>query len=76
MIRSMNKNGWGGKRKGAGRTPRPLMERQPRRGKISIQISHESAVQLSNLMLRQVDGVHTPEDMLEHLIRQELERTS
>jgi hypothetical protein len=64
----------GGKRPGAGRPPKAVNNRTPDKGKIIIRLSPEAALQLQSLMLRHVDGVKTPEDMLEHLIRQELEK--
>lgn len=57
---------WGGPR------PKPIEERKARNGKIRIDISIEAATQLQQLMLRQVDGVGTPAEMLEYLIRKEL----
>lgn len=58
--------GWGGPR------PKPLGERKAQTGKIPIRISIEAAAGLQQLMLRQVDGVRTPEDMIEYLIQKEL----
>lgn len=56
---------------GAGRKPTALDRRKPDwRGKIIIGISPAAAAQLQQLMLRQIEGVLTPEEMLEHLIRQ------
>ena len=62
--------GWGGPR------PKPIEERKARNGKIRIDISIEAAAQLQQLMLRQVDGVRTPAEMLEYLINEEIRRCS
>jgi len=59
----------GGRRPGAGRPPKSLTERQLFAGKVAIRISPEVAIKLQELMLRQIDGVSTPEQMVEYLIR-------
>lgn len=59
---------WGGPR------PKAIEERKPNNGKIQVRISIEAAVDLQKLMLRHVEGVDTPEEMLEYLIREELKR--
>lgn len=58
--------GWGGPR------PKAIEDRKANNGKIPIRISIEAAAQLQQLMLRQVNGVGTPEEMIEYLIRKEL----
>jgi len=70
----MTKEKWGGKRTNAGRRRVSLDQRLPVRGKIFIGISPEAAVQLQRLMLYPVPGVSTPEQMVDYLIRQALER--
>lgn len=57
---------WGGPR------PKPIEDRKARNGKIRVDISVEAAGQLQQLMLRHVEGVHSPAEMLEYLIRKEL----
>lgn len=53
-----------------GRPPKAIEDRAAFKGKIAIRISQESALQLQQLMLRDVPGVGTPEQMVEHLIRE------
>ena len=48
------------------------MDRKAWKDKIAIRISIEAAMQLQQLMLRQVDGVKSPETMIEYLIGKEL----
>lgn len=60
---------WGGRRVGAGRRPKPVTERAVIKGKVAIHISVESAAQLEKLMLRDMPGVGTPEQMVEALIQ-------
>lgn len=56
-----------------GRPPKALTDRKAWKDKIAIRISVKAAVQLQQLMLRQVDGVKSPETMTEYLIRKELD---
>lgn len=67
------KTGRGGHRveNPGGRPPKALEDRTAWKGKIAVRISVEAAAQLQQLMLRQVDGVGTPEEMIEYLIRRE-----
>lgn len=59
--------GWGGPRL------RPLDERKPWAGKIQIGIAIEDAALLQQLMLKQIEGVSTPGEMIGYLIRKEVE---
>lgn len=62
----------GGRRANPGGRPlKPLNERTLWAGKIRIGISPEAALQLQQLMLRETPDVHTPEQMVEWLIRKE-----
>lgn len=56
-----------------GRPFKPIEERAAYKGKIPIRISIEAAANLQWLMLRFVEGVNSPEQMVEHLIKKELE---
>lgn len=55
---------------GAGRPAKLLTERAAPKGRIAIHISVEAAALLQQLMFDVIDGVNTPEQMIEHLIRQ------
>lgn len=55
-----------------GRPPKALEDRATWKGKIAIRISVEAAAQLQQLMLRQINGVQSPEAMIEYLIRREV----
>jgi hypothetical protein len=59
---------------GGGRPPKSLQDRAAFRGKVAIRINVEAALQLQSLMLQQTEGIHTPEQMVEWLIRQEAQR--
>lgn len=59
---------WGGPR------PKPLDERKAWAGKIRIGISIKAAAKLQQLMLRDIEGVSTPEQMMEYLIDEETKR--
>ena len=59
----------GGVRPGSGRPRKALEDKTARHdGKYAFWISGEHALKLQTLMLRSVEGVNTPDDMLEHLI--------
>lgn len=59
----------GGYRAGAGRPRKALEDKTARTdGKYAFWISGAHALKLQTLMLRQVEGVHTPDQMLEWLI--------
>lgn len=61
----------GGRREGSGRPRKALTERTARHdGKYAFWISGEHALRLQTLMLRDVPGVGTPDQMIEHLIDQ------
>jgi hypothetical protein len=69
----MTKSKRGGRRANPGGRPsKPPHERVPWAGKIRIGISPEAALQLQQLMLRGVPDVHSPEQMVEYLIKREL----
>lgn len=55
-----------------GRPFKPIGERAAYKGKIPIRISIEAAADLQQLMLRFVEGVNSPEQMVEYLIRKDL----
>jgi len=57
-----------------GRPPKSLTDRKAWKDKIAIRISIKAAAQLQQLMLRQIDGVHSPDEMIEHLIGEEIKR--
>ena len=61
----------GGYRAGAGRPRKTLEERTARHdGKYAFWIDGEHALRLQTLMLRDVPGVGTPDQMIEYLIDQ------
>lgn len=53
---------------GGGRPPKALNDRAIWGGKIRIGISPAHALKLQSLMLRPLDGVSTPEQLMEYLI--------
>lgn len=67
----MTKKPRGGYRAGSGRPRKAIEEKIARHdGKYAFWISGEHALKLQTLMLRDVPGVGTPDQMLEHLIDQ------
>lgn len=59
----------GGYRAGSGRPRKAITEKTARHdGKYAFWISGEHALKLQTLMLRDVPGVKTPDEMIEHLI--------
>lgn len=67
-----SKKNWGGARKGAGRRTKPIEARAVVNGHIAIRIDEATALALQQLMLRAVEGVSTPEDMIRYLVLKEL----
>lgn len=57
---------------GGGRPVKAIAERASFKGKIAIRIDEETALALQQLMLRAVEGVSTPGDMIRHLVLKEL----